>query len=236
MIISDLKTKPALKEGGNVFKSNQPVRRINRSEIFPTVSWLESQLGLPLSDRMLGSTGKKPTSGDIDLAVDANQISKDQLIEKLKTICEKLDFDPTQSIKKTGSSVHFKTPINGNPSDGFVQTDFIFTDDVDWTMFAMSSNSTTDFPGKYRAILLNSIATHLGLKFSPTRGIVSRTSGESITKDPDYIAEILLGNGADRQDLESVESMLAKLSVDPHKKQKIEQARNAFAKENLELK
>ena len=80
-------------EGGNVFKdeNGQPLtRRINQAEVMPTVQWLEQITGLDfttekspedgLPARWLGTTGRKPTSGDLDLQVDVNEISKEQLV------------------------------------------------------------------------------------------------------------------------------------------------------------
>jgi len=56
-----------IKEGGNVFKDADGVvatKRINQTDVKPTIQWLEQLTGLPLMDNMLGSTGQKPTSGD----------------------------------------------------------------------------------------------------------------------------------------------------------------------------
>ena len=71
-----------IKEGGNVFKDADGAivtTRINQTDVKPTVQWLEQLTGLPLMDNMLGSTGQKPTSGDLDLAVDPKTISKQEL-------------------------------------------------------------------------------------------------------------------------------------------------------------
>ena len=70
-----------LNEGGNVFKDDNGVpktQRINRADVGPTVAWLERLTGLSLTDNMLGSTGPKPTSGDLDLDVDINKTSKEE--------------------------------------------------------------------------------------------------------------------------------------------------------------
>ena len=73
-----------LKEGGNVFKDQNGrilTQRINQTDVNPTLAWLEMLLpGLDLQNNKLGSTGLKPTSGDLDIAVDANVVSKDQRI------------------------------------------------------------------------------------------------------------------------------------------------------------
>ena len=62
-----------LNEGGNIFKNaeGQPAtQRINQADVEPTLKWLEKITGLNHVDNMLGSTGIKPTSGDLDVAVD----------------------------------------------------------------------------------------------------------------------------------------------------------------------
>ena len=76
-----------LLEGGNVFKDaekNPLTQRINRADVDPTIKWLEGVLGFSLIDNKLGTTGKKPTSGDLDLAVDESKHSKDEVYAKLK--------------------------------------------------------------------------------------------------------------------------------------------------------
>ena len=73
-----------LLEGGNVFKDpkGQPLTtRISRENVVPTVQWLEKLTGLNLVDNMLGSTGYKETSGDLDLAIDSSKITKERLTQ-----------------------------------------------------------------------------------------------------------------------------------------------------------
>jgi len=75
-------------EGGNVFKDKMGLpltQRIEQGDIPGTVQWLETVTGLDLTStedpatgypvKWLGSTGKKPSSGDLDLAVDTIEIS-----------------------------------------------------------------------------------------------------------------------------------------------------------------
>ena len=75
-----------LSEGGNVFKGpgGEPLtQRINRQDVPATIQWIEQVTGLDFSTnkdddgiptRWLGSTGKAPSSGDLDLAVDLNEV------------------------------------------------------------------------------------------------------------------------------------------------------------------
>ncbi len=120
-----------IKEGGNVFKDADgaiATTRINQTDVKPTVQWLEQLTGLPLMDNMLGSTGQKPTSGDLDLAVDPKTIGKDDLVAKLTKWAESHGFDPKEWIRKSGVSVHFKAPITGREDQGYIQTDFMFVE------------------------------------------------------------------------------------------------------------
>jgi hypothetical protein len=67
-------------EGGNVFKDGDGravTQRINQTDVKSTLAWLEELLpGLDLQNNTLGSTGIKDTSGDLDIAVDANKLPK----------------------------------------------------------------------------------------------------------------------------------------------------------------
>jgi hypothetical protein len=153
---------------------------------------------------MLGTTGRKESSGDLDLAVDADKISKDVLVQQLlaKGI-------PSTDIKKSGDSVHLKTPILGDASNGYVQTDFMFGRPA-WQHFAMAgSPEGSPYKGVHRHLLLASIAKAQGMKWSYKNGLMDRTTNEVITQDPNEIARTLF-NGVPA-DLVSVETILAKI-------------------------
>ena len=99
-----------LLEGGNVFKDQlgKPLtRRINQNEVGPTVQWLEQVTGLDLTSdladdglpaKWLGSTGRKPSSGDMDLAVDANQVNKETLEGILQKWAVQAKQDPKDFV------------------------------------------------------------------------------------------------------------------------------------------
>lgn len=202
-----------LAEGGNVFKDEPHTIRIAQADVLPTVKWLEKVTGLPLTDNMLGSTGKKATSGDLDLAVDSTVVSKDDLAARLRAVADKMKL-PATSVKKSGVSVHFRTPILGDNSKGHVQTDFMFTDDMNWMRYVMSADPRSKYSGANRAQFLAAVAKEMGFKVSPAAGLVSRTSDKTISKNPDEIAKILFGPDADRNSIASVETMLAALKKD----------------------
>ena len=199
-----------LKEGGNIFKGSQGellTGRINQADVAPTVKWLEGITGLPLQDGMLGTTGKAPTSGDLDLSVDENKISKDELVAKLSQWAQSKKQDPKQWVRKSGISVHFKTPIAGDEKKGFVQTDFMFGE-PEWQKFSLQGGLTcSEYKGMDRHILLASIAKALGYRWSHNYGLLNRESNQPVSKDPDRIAQLLLGVDHTAKDLTSVESI-----------------------------
>ncbi len=132
-----------LNEGGNIFKAAEggsETIRIKREDVDPTLEWIEGILGIDLVDFKLGTTGRKETSGDLDIAIDQEKVSKDDLIKKLmawlnenhpelelaKSSAKEMKQKVRQWIAKSGTSVHFKTPIRGDEANGFVQTDLMF--------------------------------------------------------------------------------------------------------------
>ena len=215
--------RQTIMEGGNVFKdaSGQiQTTRINKADINPTIQWLENITGLPLVDNTLGSVGKKATSGDLDIAVDQKAISKDQIYSRLVAWVQKQGIPQDQIVNtskfkngwvdKTGISVHFKTPIQGNPQIGFVQTDFMFGDDIEQMKFGLySAGDESKYSGADRNLLMSSIAKSQGdLKYSWQKGLINRSTEQVLSTNPDVIAATLLGQGATRKDLDSVETIM----------------------------
>jgi len=228
-----------LKEGGNVFKTDKGAitQRIATADVQGSIDFIEKITGLTFDEEdWLGTTGKKNdpdgafeknSSGDLDLNTDANKVSKEQLIAKLSAWLKSQGVPEedimNQGRKKTdgwihnaGDQVHFRTPIKGNDKNGFVQTDFMFTNNPNFQRGA-KRGGTAQFGGTDRAILLSSIARGRGLKFSPKFGLVDPEQGDKVVADTwDKIAPMLLGKGAKEADTHTVETMLAKLKSDPN--------------------
>ena len=227
-----------LLEGGNVFKDadgNPLTGRINQSDVAATVQWLEALTGLEFPrERWLGSTGRKPTSGDMDMAVDASEISKEQLAAKLTQWAVSHGEDPKSWVKKAGE-VHLRTPINGNPQNGYVQTDFMFFPNLDWGQFYYGGSEDSAYKGMNRNVLMSSIAKQQGLKVG-ANGMFSRTTNQLIDggMDPDYVAKTLLGKTATRENLKNVESIYAALARDRDRDAKLKDFREYLAKEGLQ--
>jgi hypothetical protein len=242
-----MKSLRTLLEGGNVFKDaeGRPLTgRINQSDVPATVAWLEQLTGLDFTTdvdpeknkprRWLGSTGKAATSGDLDLAVDLNDISKEQLAAKLTQWIVSHKLPPAEWIKKAGE-VHLRTPIQGRPELGYVQTDFMFFSNLDWGIFYYSGGEDSAYKGMNRNVLMSSIAKQLGLKVG-ANGMFSRTTNQLVDGglDPDYVAQVLLGRGRTRKDLKNVETIFAALARDPNKEAKVKDFREYLTREGLQ--
>ena len=248
-----------LKEGGNIFKTDQGAitQRIATKDVQASIDFIEKITGLTYDEEdWLGTTGKKNdpdgefeknSSGDLDLNTDANKISKEQLIAKLTAWLKTQGVDDADImnvgrkktdgwIKDAGDQVHFRTPIAGSDKNGFVQTDFMFTDNPDFQRGA-KRGGTPQFGGTDRAILLSAIARGRGVKFSPKFGVVDPNNGDKVISN-DWnkgIPEILLGKGAKNADTHTVETMLAKLKNDPNYEQLIAPWKETMEKAGKEV-
>ena len=247
-----------LKEGGNVFKTDKGAitQRIATADVQGSIDFIEKITGLTFDEEdWLGTTGKKNdpdgafeknSSGDLDLNTDANKVSKEQLIAKLSAWLKSQGVPEedimNQGRKKTdgwihnaGDQVHFRTPIKGSDKNGFVQTDFMFTNNPNFQRGA-KRGGTAQFGGKDRAILLSAIARGRGLKFSPKFGLVDPEQGDKVVADTwDKIAPMLLGKGAKEADTHTVETMLAKLKSDPNYEELIAPWKEAMEKAGKEV-
>ena len=243
-----------LKEGGNVFRNDDGAitQRIATDDIQPTVDWMNSTFGFKFTDEeMLGTTGKKRhedgtfeknSSGDIDLNTDARELPKEEIIAKLTAWCQKQGIPDLEIMNKgrtftqgwvanAGDQIHFRTPIKGNPDNGFVQTDFMMTVNPALQKGA-KRGGTEKFTGADRAVMLSSLARGRGLKFSPKFGVVDPNNGDKVVADEwDKIAEILLGKGATEKDTHTVEQMLAKIKSDPNYEELIAGIKGSFEKQ-----
>lgn len=242
-----------LKEGGNIFKTEQgPItQRIATKDVQSSIDFIEKITGLTFDEEdWLGTTGKKNdpdgefeknSSGDLDLNTDANKVSKEQLIAKLSAWLKSQGVPEDEImnvgrkktdgwIKDAGDQVHFRTPISGSDKNGYVQTDFMFTNNPDFQRGA-KRGGTAQYGGTDRAILLSAIARGRGLKFSPKFGLVDPAKGDEVVADTwDKIAPMLLGKGAKEADTHTVETMLAKLKGDPNYEELIAPWKEAMEK------
>lgn len=241
----------AVLEGGNVFKgpNKEPLtQRIATGDIAETIVWLEKATGLDftaekgedkLPVKWLGTTGRKTdadgtfernSSGDLDLSIDANEVNKDEFFNKLVAQFGK------ENVKKSGDSVHLKTPIKGDPANGFVQSDFMFSSNPKFQQGSMLGG-TGEYRGEHRHILLSSIARARGLKYSPKFGLVDPETNEPLPQGDDWnvIAKKLLGQTASTKDIRSVEGILNYIEKLPNYEELVAAARETLGKQGVKL-
>jgi hypothetical protein len=227
----DLKIFLRLLEGGNVFKdaNKRPVTtRIDKNYIEASLTMVEEILGFRLN-QWLGTTGKKDTSGDIDVAVDASKYDRKEIADRLRTWAKSKGLNPKDWVAMSGTNVHFKLPIRNergeiiynNLEPSYAQLDLMFGNPefMSWSM----RGEPGEYKGIHRHIIMASIAKAQGLKWSYLNGLLDRGTDKIISQNPDEIAKKLLP-GATAKTLSSVGSILdfvyKKYKSDP---QKIEQ-------------
>lgn len=209
-----------LNEGGNIFKDSSGrslTQNIQQTDIPATVSWLEQLTGLELQDNLLGSTGLRPESGDLDIAIDKQIMPKSKLYAQLNTWAESHGLDPAEYISGTGKdakpeaaeTLSFRAPITGRPDRGYVQVDFMFEPDVEWARFAKRAAAQTAYKDAIKHIVLSAIAKQQGLTWSGQYGLKDRATGQVISKNPLEIAQRLFGRRGSPEDLASVEGAIA---------------------------
>ena len=223
-----------LSEGGNVFKTEPEkeliAQRIATPDVDPTIKWIEKVVGFEIDEQdLLGTTGKKNhpsgkfelnSSGDLDLNIDENEVSKQDIINKLTVWCKSQGIADADIMNKgrskqdgwihnAGDQVHFRTPIKGDANNGFVQTDFMFSLKPEFQRGA-KRGGTEEYGGALRAMLLASLARGRGYKMSPKFGLLDPNNGDAVIADTwDKISPLLLGQGATEEDTDTVESMIA---------------------------
>ena len=247
-----------INESQNVFKNADGsliARRINQDEITPTIQWLEALTGLDFTTdldddgvpiKWLGTTGRKSSSGDLDLSVYEGDITKEELRNRLVEWARQAGIPEENIINAknrrdgwvamSGDSVHFRAPILGDPNNGFVQVDFMFSSDPVWQQFSMRGEGEgSQYKGMHRHILLASIARARGLKYSYKNALMDPITDRTIEKNPDKIAKRLLGNTASARDIQSINSILQRIKTDPDYERLVAGARETLGREGIML-
>jgi hypothetical protein len=131
------------------------VGTIHISEIAPTISALEINLGMKLI--AIGSAGKREFSGDIDVAVAVNPSDMPAFMQAIKTCDIITEMKKSSLIMTKVKIVNYNDAIETDlHRTGFVQVDFMYTTDVDWaTVYYHSPYELySKYKGAYRNILL----------------------------------------------------------------------------------
>jgi hypothetical protein len=124
--------------GGKAFEGI--TQRIAKEDIPKTLDWLtrnwkdSSIQGGKYMNHLLGSAGKNPTSGDIDLNMRIELYDQEKVAQQLSALLG------SQYVKaRPGNNQIFTAvPINGDPKNGYVQVDFMFGN-YEWQKFSYFS-------------------------------------------------------------------------------------------------
>lgn len=142
-------------EGGNVLK-HVGVGKINKSDIPATLDLVSKMSGVPQDNfAILGSVGKKPQSGDIDIALDKAKYNGDMIHSRMEQALP----DGHSTFMKGLNIGSYAIPIAGDPEKGLVQVDFMYVDSPHWAKFAYHSpDKDSKYKGAIRTILLMAVA------------------------------------------------------------------------------
>lgn len=153
MRLTDIKH---LHEGGNAL-AEYGVQRIKKDDIESTIAHVASVTGIPKEDLIpLGTVGKTTTSGDIDLAVDMNRFNPEHIDKVLQS--QQIGGE----YKKSNRVGSYAIPIKGDPNNGYVQVDLMFTTNPKWAEFSYySAGEGSRFKGAVRTSLLAAVASVL---------------------------------------------------------------------------
>ena len=147
------------------------VGAIHIDEINPTLTALETSIGVDLKNHVLGSVGKRQFSGDIDVALDIKTEELPAFVEALKKNPLVLDIAKSSVIMTKVKITDFdESKTDGRPRTGFVQVDFM-PGDPGWmkTYYHSPSESESKYKGVYRNIMIASMAAVLDRQMSDAK-------------------------------------------------------------------
>jgi hypothetical protein len=132
------------------------IKRIYRDDVDSTVQYVSAITGISVDEfKMLGSSGKVPSSGDIDLAVPVTRYNPEQIHQRLISSLG-ADYVMYNKGTRVGS---YAVPIAGKTSNGRVQVDLMYVSNPDWAAFSyFSAGDKSQYKGVVRNMLLSAVA------------------------------------------------------------------------------
>jgi hypothetical protein len=218
--------------GGNVFQGTSDFDHKHIKSILDTVNQALAGTGIeciPVGSAATPKPGKR--SGDLDVIVDEEAVLNYFDVRDPKAGRKMLnDYIAQKGLDtaQSGINVHVRVPV-GNESH---QVDIMVVNNAPTVAKFHTHNIPDNSPykGKHKQLLMAILAKDKGMMWSAWQGLFSRNEagkkGDFVTSDLDEIARILLGDGANANDLGSVESMLAKVPNKDELLSRAEQDRN----------
>lgn len=134
--------------------------RVHNADIPTTIKYFSTISGIPVRDlHKVGTTGKTPSSGDIDLALDASKYDMDIIHNKIKGELG------AGNVNKNTKVASYIVPIRGKEDKGTVRIDLMYGGKPEWMKFAYHSEGDgSRYKGAIRSILLQSVAASMDKK------------------------------------------------------------------------
>ena len=152
--------------GGNAFKASDGTNlttEIRLNDVKVTLDHFLKAILNPLGIKeykALGSTGKKKLSGDMDVAVSTQGVERNQFKKDFVTDAKKI-LDSSR-VRTVGQIAMIMYPIissqTGKMTDESVQSDVMFTEDIENTGWMMSGSGDGAVKGVYRNLMFAYLA------------------------------------------------------------------------------
>lgn len=177
--------------GGNAFPGLD-LRRIKSQEILPTLEYVAATLAFPefdyfyLAQNLMGSAGKQPDSGDLDIGIDSGTFPRSRLLDismKTRTVLSKnaVKYDGANSVQ-----INTAWPILGDPANGRIQIDFIYGP-IEFLKFSHYSPGTDVSP--YKGVWISTLLGVL-LKLKKEYEEFDETQLDPKTNEPMRVARV----------------------------------------------
>lgn len=221
-------TQPVM-EGGHAFKDPATQKPLTKQDATTeqaqaTVRALEKRLGIPLFKNLTGSSMyANKTTGDADvnldpadyIDVDPNADAKTEQNRFREWLTGKLRgaaFKDSE-IRKTGDGLSVMAPIPD--SNDFLQVDLDISEPGQgkFARWARRGEPAQGAKGAFRHILKSAIARTLNpnWKWSFKAGLFDEGTNQTLSRDPQEIAQLFFGASAQASDLDNIQNILKKL-------------------------
>lgn len=180
------------------------------------------------------SQGNVVPSNDLDAMVDLAELQKAFGTTDAKSTRQALDdYLQKQGLKtyKAGVTVHTRMPLGGK----FYQADIkVVPNAAKVAQFHRHDiPQGSPYKGVNKQLVMNALASSQRMLWSPDEGLYARDNNgkkaELLSDDWDTIAQYLLGKGATGKDLNSVESIMAKIPDSKRREEIMNMARSGHS-------
>lgn len=221
--------------GGKAISTCKPVAQADVSTIIENVKHLLPKQLLPNLYENIGSAGYKEYSGDIDLIVEADDVvslfNSKSLFNSNEVLFAKKALKGYFEAEGIEANVNGRNVSIGVPySNGYAQVDIMVIKDADLVApyhqhGPRGMYNDPKFKGNDVFIVMSSIAKYLGMKFDPFGAKLSRRDDNTVVaRTRKDVAQILLGQTATEDDLNSVETIVTALKDDCYSQDKLADA------------